>query len=109
MRCRTFAREIGRRGAAVTLCRRQPGDLINLLESEFEVLALPEQKLAVHDGLVGRDLYCAWLGCSQDEDAAQCIEVLDKAGITSATWIVADHYGLDAHWELLLLAGLSLK
>jgi len=108
MRCRTLARELQRRGAAVTfLCRRQPGDLIGLLEQEFPVLALPEQPLAACEGLEGRALYGAWLGCSQDTDAAQCLQALTEAGITSASWLVADHYGLDARWEAQLLAGLA--
>jgi UDP-2,4-diacetamido-2,4,6-trideoxy-beta-L-altropyranose hydrolase len=108
MRCRTLARELQRCGAEVCfICRRQPGDLINLLEKEFSVLALPEQSLASCDGLEGRDLYSSWLGCTQVQDANQCLEVLDNAGINGATWIVADHYGLDATWEAQLLAGLS--
>ena len=108
MRCRTLARELQRRGAEVTfLCRRQPGDLINLLEPEFAVLALPEQTLAACEGLEGRDLYSSWLGCTQQQDAAQCLEVLADAGINGASWLVADHYGLDARWEAQLLAGLS--
>jgi len=108
MRCRTLARELQRSRAAITfLCRRQPGDLIGLLEQEFSVLSLPEQPLAACDGLEGRDLYGAWLGCSQDTDAAQCLEALVHAGITSASWLVADHYGLDARWEAQLLAGLA--
>jgi UDP-2,4-diacetamido-2,4,6-trideoxy-beta-L-altropyranose hydrolase len=108
MRCRTLARELQRCGAAVTfLCRRQPGDLISLLEQEFPVLALPEQPLATYDGLVGRDIYGAWLGCSQATDAVQCLEALGQAGITSASWLVADHYGLDARWEEQLLADLA--
>ena len=108
MRCRTLARELHRRGAAVTfLCRRQPGDLISLLEQEFAVLALPEQALASCEGLEGRDLYGAWLGCSQHIDAAQCLQALADACITSASWLVADHYGLDARWEAQLRAGLA--
>lgn len=108
IRCRTLARELQRRGADVWfLCRRQPGDLINLLEPEFAVLALPEQPLVACDGLEGRDLYGAWLGCTQVQDAAQCLELLAHAGITDASWIVVDHYGLDSRWEAQLLAGLS--
>lgn len=108
MRCRTLARELQPRGATVTfLCRRQPGDLVSLLEQEFAVLTLPEQPLAPCNGLEGRDLYGSWLGCSQDTDAAQCLEALAQAGITSASWLVADHYGLDARWEAQLLAGLA--
>ncbi|MDA7434762.1 UDP-2,4-diacetamido-2,4,6-trideoxy-beta-L-altropyranose hydrolase [Synechococcus sp. AH-601-J22] len=108
MRCLTLARELQRLGAEICfLCRRQPGDLINLLETEFAVLALPEQTLAACDGLDGRDLYSSWLGCTQEQDAAQCLEVLPNAGINGFSWLVADHYGLDAHWEKQLLAGLS--
>jgi UDP-2,4-diacetamido-2,4,6-trideoxy-beta-L-altropyranose hydrolase len=108
MRCRTLARELQRRGAAVTfLCRRHPGDLISLLEQEFPVLALPEQPLAPCEGLEGRELYNAWLGCSQAQDAAQCLEALTEAGIGSASWLVVDHYGLDTTWESQLLAGLA--
>ena len=44
MRCRTLARELHKRGAnPIFLCRRQPGDLISLLEQEFSVVALPER------------------------------------------------------------------
>ena len=107
IRCRTLARELQRRGAEVCfLCRRQPGDLIGLLEQEFQVLALPKQPLVACEGLEGSDLYGAWLGCTQEQDAAQCLEVLAVAGINGISWIVADHYGLDARWESQLLTGL---
>jgi UDP-2,4-diacetamido-2,4,6-trideoxy-beta-L-altropyranose hydrolase len=108
MRCRTLGRELQRRGAAVTfLCRRQSGDLISLLEQEFPVLVLPEQPLSPCDELESRELYGAWLGCSQATDASQCLQALAQAGITSASWLVADHYGLDARWEAQLLAELA--
>ena len=108
MRCRTLARELQRRGAGITfLCRRQPGDLISLLEHEFSVLALPEQPLTPCEGLESRELYGAWLGCSQEQDAAQCLEALSQADITSASWLVEDHYGLDASWESKLMAVLA--
>ncbi len=46
MRCRTLARELARGGIDVVfVCRRQPGDLIDLLAQEFRVLILPEQSL----------------------------------------------------------------
>lgn len=110
MRCRTLARELQKRGAEpIFLCRRQPGDLITLLEQEFSVVALPEQALAACYGLDGRDLYSSWLGCTQSQDAAQCLEVLATAGIKGCSWVVVDHYGLDARWEAQLVAGLSVS
>lgn len=108
MRCRTVAREFQRRGATICfLCRRQPGDLIALLQRDFPVLALPELPLASHEGLRGRSLYGAWLGCSQDQDAADCRQALRQAGIRSADGLVVDHYGLDAQWQAQLLDGLA--
>ena len=108
MRCRTLARQLRLYGAEVLfLCRSQPGDLIALLESEFRVLALPEQPLVSCDGLVGRDLYAAWLGCSQNEDADQCLTALASADFLTADWLVVDHYGLEASWEAHLLDALA--
>ena len=93
MRCRTLARELRRLGAEVNfLCRRQPGDLISLLKHEFAVLALHEHSLAASDGLEGRDLYRSWLGCSREQDAAECLEALAEAGIKSAEIEVSGRY-----------------
>ena len=108
IRCRTLARELQRCGAEVLfLCRRQPGDLIALLEQEFRVLALSAQPLAVCEELEGRELYGAWLGCSQMQDAEDCLGVLESAGVRSADWLVVDHYGLDAIWQANLLERLA--
>ena len=41
-------------------------------------------------------LYQAWLGCSQEQDAEECVAVLDSVGIQSADSLMVDHYGLDA-------------
>ena len=112
MRCRTLARELQRLGAEVTfLCRRQSGDLISVLEHEFSVLVLSEQiapvtEIGEIDSLQGRDLYAAWLGCSQEQDAADCLHALQFAGLDHASWLVVDHYGLDAIWEQIILTSL---
>ena len=108
MRCRTLARELQRHGAEVCfLCRRQPGDLISFLEQEFSVLALPKQPRVACEGLEGRELYASWLGCSQDQDASQCLQAFAEVETKSVSWLVVDHYGLDACWEAQLLAGLA--
>lgn len=108
IRCRTLARVLRQKGAKITfLCRRQAGDLIGLLENEFRVIALSEQPLASCEGLAGRELYGAWLGCSQDQDVKECLESLFHSGISRVNWLVVDHYGLDVYWESKLLAGLA--
>ena len=108
MRCRTLARQLRLQGAQVLfLCRSQPGDLIALLEQEFRVLALPEKPLVSCEGLKGRELYAAWLGCSQNQDAEDCLTALASAGVCTADWLVSDHYGLDASWEVQLSSELA--
>ncbi len=108
MRCRTLARELQRRGATISfLCRRQPGDLIALLQQDFPVIILPELPLASHEGLQGRDLYGAWLGCSQHQDAADCLHALRQEGIGSVDGLVVDHYALDAQWQAQVQEGLA--
>ena len=105
MRCLTLARHLKSRGSEVFfICRRQPGDLIGMLETEFSVLTLPEQSLVDVEGLKGRQLYQAWLGCTQDQDAIESLQALATAGITRFEWLVVDHYGLDHNWEHHLLA-----
>ncbi len=91
----------------VFICRRQPGDLIALLEKEFRVLALPEQELALCDGLEGRKLYESWLGCSQAQDAHDCLKALSLAKTGKSDWLVVDHYGLDAKWQSEVKIGLG--
>lgn len=109
MRCRTLARELRRRGAEIRfICRQKPGDLIELLRQEFQVLALPPLAAVVSSSpLEGRAPYAAWLGCSQQQDAADCLAVLEQAGINRVQWLVVDHYGLDTSWEGAMREGLG--
>jgi UDP-2,4-diacetamido-2,4,6-trideoxy-beta-L-altropyranose hydrolase len=113
MRCRSLARALQARGAEVVfLCRRQPGDLIALLEQEFRVLVLPErpQDPSELDGhaqpLSGRALYAAWLGCSEEQDAIESLSALADAQLQRPGWLVIDHYGLGAPWQRLVRVGL---
>lgn len=110
IRCRTLGRKLKRENKdPIFICRKQDGDLIDLLQQEFTVIALPELTLKPCDGLTGRELYGTWLGCSQEEDAADCLKALNKAGITNVTWLVIDHYGLDAAWQTEVINWLSLE
>lgn len=108
MRCRTLARELQQYGLeTVFLCRRQRGDLIKLLSKEFMVLTLPPRSIDETQGLQGRELYSSWLGCSQKQDADDCLSALGSADIFSADYLVVDHYGLDSRWEKIIREGLS--
>lgn len=111
MRCRTLARALQDRGAEVVfLCRQQVGDWIQQLAKEFLVLQLPPCSQAYSEEsklLNGRDLYASWLGCSEEQDAADCLAAIAAISLESPDWLVLDHYGLAGTWEELMLAGLS--
>jgi UDP-2,4-diacetamido-2,4,6-trideoxy-beta-L-altropyranose hydrolase len=113
MRCRTLARALQARGAEVVFaCRRQPGDRIAQLIEEFRVLPLPERSqpgagLAERTSLSGRSLYASWLGCSEEQDAADCLAALSAASLDSPTWLVIDHYGLSGTWQMQMQGGLA--
>ena len=110
MRCRNLARALQQRGVAVLfLCRERPGDLIALLAQEFEVLGLPALSISEPclEGLEGRDVYGAWLGCSQLQDADDCLNAIRQAETGLIDWLVVDHYGLDQRWERQICENLS--
>ena len=114
-RCRTLARALQRRDVEIVfICRRQPGDLIQLLQQEFKVLVLSEhayfeaasEATQNSSALGGRALYSSWLGCSEDHDAKQSLVVLADAQCSSPAWLVVDHYGLGVSWQQQMHAGL---
>jgi UDP-2,4-diacetamido-2,4,6-trideoxy-beta-L-altropyranose hydrolase len=113
MRCRTLARALLRRRVDIVfLCRRQPGDLIALLEQEFRVLVLAELPMQAPSAFEAnpsgaRALYASWLGCSEQQDAAACLMALKAAQLEPPAWLVLDHYGLGAPWQSLMQAGLG--
>ena len=116
MRCRALARALQRRGAEIVfLCRRQPGDLIALLEHEFRVLVLPgscstsvSQEEADRP-LSGRELYASWLGLPEEQDAQDSLAMLlNQIQLECPAWLVLDHYGLGAPWQQRLQEGLQL-
>jgi UDP-2,4-diacetamido-2,4,6-trideoxy-beta-L-altropyranose hydrolase len=106
MRCHTLACALNKRGADVVFfCRRQPGDLISMLEKSFEVVQLPAPKESspqprTHDdSLSGRELYRSWLGSSEEQDAAAFLGAFISAGLRSPDWLILDHYALGAIWQ----------
>ncbi|MDL5595519.1 UDP-2,4-diacetamido-2,4,6-trideoxy-beta-L-altropyranose hydrolase [Bacillus subtilis] len=92
-RCLTLARVLRAQGSHVAFaCRRLPGHRLDALQAEgFETFALP-------------DLYAG-------EDPEQAIESMlpwqadidalatQLKGQAEFDWVIADHYGLDHHWQ----------
>ncbi|ROM93346.1 UDP-2,4-diacetamido-2,4,6-trideoxy-beta-L-altropyranose hydrolase [Pseudomonas brassicacearum] len=92
-RCLTLARALRRMGAHVAFaCRRLPGHRLDSLAAEgFETFALPdgypdEDPLQAIESLLPWQADIAALGQALEQQAA-------------FDWIIADHYGLDHHWQ----------
>ena len=106
IRCRTLARQLKNinKNKVVFLCRQQKGDFIQILKEEFEVIEL--EKISKKDFLItkNKNIYESWLGCSQKEDAKNCLAIL-KHKKYNFDWIILDHYGIDQKWQSEFLNG----
>lgn len=96
-RCHTLACSLKKKGAQVHfITRAHPGHMGDMLAYEnFKVTLLPQPS---YNGITETG-YGAWLGVTQQEDAAQTITVL---GNQLSDWLIVDHYGLDRVWEARL-------
>ena len=96
MRCRNLGRELKTYGARVIfVCRSGKGDLINLIEKEFEVISL-SQKVQGPEGSNQLDLK---LQQNEEEDAIECASSIRRRQIGKIHWIIVDHYDLGKIWE----------
>jgi UDP-2,4-diacetamido-2,4,6-trideoxy-beta-L-altropyranose hydrolase len=100
MRCLTLADALRAEGAdCLFVCRDHPGNLGEMILSRGHALRLLD--LAEEGApLDSAPVHAAWLGASWLKDAAETKAVLD--GFVP-DWLVADHYGIDARWEVAVL------
>lgn len=93
MRCRTLAEELQRHGAEVEfICHRHSGNLIDMLRGTFPVRELPPP---MNTQTAPDEDFVAWLGVSQEKDAADTIAALQG---WRPDWLIVDHYSLDKTW-----------
>lgn len=108
MRCLTLADALKAKGAKCHfICREHRGNLIELIKDRgFRVHVLASDPVSDSDASNGLayepPLYHgAWLGATQVQDAEACMSILSDL---QPDWLIADHYGLDSHWESALLS-----
>jgi len=103
VRCRSLARALQAHGAEVRFCGRFPaGTWQQALIGEGAVLPLQEFEAAAVN-----PREAVWLPCSEAEDAAATLQVLNERNSWSPDWIVVDHYGLSAAWQQQMRVGLT--
>lgn len=95
MRCITMADALDSKGVGCYfICREIPGNLIEFIQNKgFFVHVLPYfERIKEDEGTEHQHFLC----CSQSEDAADCITILES---DSFDCLVVDHYALDCRWE----------
>ncbi len=92
-RCLTLARVLRKQGTHVAFaCRQLPGHRLDSLRAEgFETFALPE-RYPDEDPQQAIESMLPW-----QADIAALGQVLESH--PAFDWIIADHYGLDHHWQ----------
>lgn len=96
MRCLTLAQVLKASGVQCHfICREHRGNLIEFIQSKgFVVHALPIGNMGSPNMPVLA--HADWLGAAQTDDASACRTILQEL---NASYLVADHYGLDIRWE----------
>jgi len=107
MRCLTLADALSEKGNDVAfICRKHPGNLIQHIQAKGYRVYI----LEISDGndflapkieheLTGELSHAKWLGVSQEIDASDCKQILNKI---KPEWLVVDHYAIDKTWQELL-------
>lgn len=102
MRCLTMAEALAHKGYDCHfICRDLPGHFGEYISGKgykLSLLPAPTASSSRLSASVSEDC-CRWLGVSWHEDSRQTLGVLT---MLKATWLVVDHYALDAKWERTL-------
>jgi len=100
MRCLTLADALRERGANCRfVCREHPGNLLSLVRDRgYQVYALPSGIASEHGSLAGG---AEWLGVSETIDVGETRAALVDEEVD---WLIVDHYGVSARWEVQLRA-----
>lgn len=106
IRCLVLADELRLFGAESSfICRPHQGHMADCIAARghrVALLNLPHSARSLDED----SPYADWRGASWPEDARETVAVLRER---PASWLVADHYALDARWENAVRNGARLK
>ena len=105
IRCLTLADELRAAGhQCLFICASLDGHISGVIERRgYEVSMLPRSNNVPSPEESDSD-YARWLGESWQQDAQQ---TLDFISCHKPTWLVVDHYALDAKWERFLAVAVN--
>lgn len=100
VRCLAIANELRERGMRSRfVCRAHAGHLGEKIAAAGHELVMLPLATAESDRDSSAVAYADWLGCDWETDAAQTEAAV---GSQRMTWLIIDHYALDARWEARL-------
>mgnify|MGYP001173638837 CR=1 FL=1 len=111
-RCLNIAKELKERGTdSIFICNSYEGNINREINKNFKVLELPKKKIYIKKKEFYKQnvnqLYKDWLGCDEEEDAKDSIELILKIKNITIDWIIVDHYSLGEIWEKKIKNGLK--
>lgn len=102
MRCLTLAMKLRERKHEVFfLSKNHIGNINKLIEKHGFLLApleVNQDQRSVYEMLQ----HSHWVGGTQDQDAKECINAIEKYFTFAPDWVIVDHYGLDSHWHRII-------
>jgi len=103
-RCLHIAKELKERGAdSIFICNSFEGNINKEIKNNFEVLELPKKNIELKKKKFYRQninqLYKDWLGCDEEEDAINTINLILRKKNITIDFIIVDHYSLGEIWE----------
>ena len=99
MRCLSLAREMTQNGFAVKfVCRAHKGHMAEEIRGHGYELSLLSVELEPEatDDAEGESNYALWLGATWERDAKQTADSIPYGRLS---WLIVDHYGINANWE----------
>ncbi len=111
-RCLNIAKEIKERGSdSIFICNSYKGNINNEIKKNFKVLELPKKKISLKEKEFytnnNNQLYKDWLGCNEEEDAINSLDLILKIKNITIDWVIVDHYSLGEIWEKTIKNGLK--
>ena len=97
IRCRSLARYLKKRSIeSIFFCREYDGNLIKLIENEFQTIPLEKPK---NEKYSFTSFDSEWLEVNQKIDAKELILEIEKKQIQNISGIIVDHYSLNYVWQ----------
>ncbi len=107
IRCRSLARYLKKRSIeSIFFCREIDGNLIKLIENEFETVTLEKPKNEKNSFSCSQSGYHE---VNQEKDAEEIILEIEKRQIQNISGIIVDHYNLDIVWEKYFKDNIKIK